>query len=159
VLRSKQNRIALTGRAAAAVRLVQATLELDHRGFQGALSNWCALPGPDEATALDRQERRFRKTPAKELFATVEREWEVLCRRTRRKRPRPPYSRDGLAALRLFKYIRELERRGLRNSCSSPCLLLGADAALREQAVRSRLAKASMEDLLALVQRDWEKVR
>lgn len=159
MLRSKQNRIALTGRAAAAVRLVRATLELDRRGFQGTLSSWCTLPGPDEATALSRQERRFRKTATHELLAIVEREWEILCRRTRRKHPRPPYSRDGLAALRLFKYIRKLERRGLRSAVPSQCPLLGADAARREQAVRSRLAKATTEELLALVQREWEKVR
>jgi hypothetical protein len=138
---------------------VRANLELERRGFQGTLSNWYTLPGPDEATALDRQERRFRKTPTKELFASVEREWEILCRRTRRKFPRPPYSRDGLAALRLFENTRELERRGLRGAFSSLCPLLGPDVARREQAVRSRLAKATDEELLALVQREWEKVR
>ncbi|MBI3694154.1 MAG: hypothetical protein HY238_04860 [Acidobacteria bacterium] len=158
-MRSKQNRIPLTGRAAAAVRLVRAILELDRRGIQGALSNWCPLLGTDESWFCGRDAKRFRKTPAKDLLATVEREWEILCRRTRRKRPRPTYSRDGLAAFRLFKNIRELERRGFRSASSSPCPLLGADVAQHEKAFRNRLAKASTEALLALVQREWEKVR
>jgi hypothetical protein len=153
--RPSQSRRMPTGRARAAVRMVRAILELHRRGLQDALSGRCPYLVTDWAGFFERNQKRFQETPTRQLLATLEHAWEILCRRTRRRYPRPPYSLDGLAVLLLIENIGELERRGLRRSVSGAYPLLGADIARQQKAV----ARASTEELLDLVQREWEKAR